>query len=110
MANTGKKKIVLTGGGTAGHVTPNIALLPALREAGYEIAYVGSEDGIEKELMRDCGIPYIGVPTGKLRRYFDLKNFIFPLFSYFFRERSKQESFLNGFLSGTRLCGVSFNV
>ena len=78
MANTGKKKIVLTGGGTAGHVTPNIALLPALREAGYEIAYVGSEDGIEKELMRDCGIPYIGVPTGKLRRYFDLKNFTDP--------------------------------
>lgn len=78
MANKGKKKIVLTGGGTAGHVTPNIALLPALRDAGYEIAYVGSEDGIEKELMRDCGIPYIGVPTGKLRRYFDLKNFTDP--------------------------------
>ena len=78
MANAGKKKIVLTGGGTAGHVTPNIALLPALREAGYEIAYVGSEDGIEKELMRDCGIPYIGVPTGKLRRYFDVKNFTDP--------------------------------
>ena len=55
MANKRKKKIVLTGGGTAGHVTPNIALLPALRDAGYEIAYVGSEDGIEKELMRDCG-------------------------------------------------------
>lgn len=72
------KKIVLTGGGTAGHVTPNIALLPALREAGYEIAYVGSENGIEKELMRDCGIPYVGVPTGKLRRYFDLKNFTDP--------------------------------
>ena len=78
MANAGKKKIVLTGGGTAGHVTPNIALMPALREAGYEIAYVGSEDGIEKELMRDCGIPYIGVPTGKLRRYFDVKNFTDP--------------------------------
>ena len=72
------KKIILTGGGTAGHVTPNIALLPALRDAGYEIAYVGSEDGIEKELMRDCGIPYVGVPTGKLRRYFDLKNFTDP--------------------------------
>ncbi len=78
MANKRKKKIVLTGGGTAGHVTPNIALLPALRDAGYEIAYVGSEDGIEKELMRDCGIPYVGVPTGKLRRYFDLKNFTDP--------------------------------
>ena len=78
MAEAGKKKIVLTGGGTAGHVTPNIALLPALREAGYEVAYVGSENGIERELMRDCGIPYIGVPTGKLRRYFDLKNFTDP--------------------------------
>lgn len=73
-----KRKIVLTGGGTAGHVTPNIALLPALREAGYEIVYVGSEDGIEKELMLDCGVPYVGVPTGKLRRYFDLKNFTDP--------------------------------
>lgn len=73
-----KRKIVLTGGGTAGHVTPNIALLPSLREAGYEIAYVGSEDGIEKELMLDCGVSYIGVPTGKLRRYFDLKNFTDP--------------------------------
>ena len=35
------KKIVLTGGGTAGHVTPNIALLPSLREAGFEISYIG---------------------------------------------------------------------
>ena len=59
-------------------MTPNIALLPALREAGYEIAYVGSEDGIEKELMLDCGVSYVGVPTGKLRRYFDLKNFTDP--------------------------------
>lgn len=73
-----KKKIILTGGGTAGHVTPNIALMPALREAGYEITYIGSLKGIEKELIRDCGIPYVGVPTGKLRRYFDLKNFTDP--------------------------------
>ena len=47
------KKIVLTGGGTAGHVTPNIALLPALRQAGYEISYMGSYDGIEKRLIAD---------------------------------------------------------
>ena len=73
-----KKKIVLTGGGTAGHVTPNIALLPALREASYEITYMGSLDGIEKDLIRDCGIPYVGVPTGKFRRYFDWKNFTDP--------------------------------
>lgn len=59
-------------------MTPNIALLPALREAGYEITYMGSLDGIEKDLIRDCGIPYVGVPTGKFRRYFDWKNFTDP--------------------------------
>ena len=55
------KKIVLTGGGTAGHVTPNIALLPSLKEAGYEVAYVGSYDGIEKKLISDFDIPYTGM-------------------------------------------------
>lgn len=78
MTNKKKKKIVLTGGGTAGHVTPNIALLPFLKEAGYEVTYIGSVNGIERELIQDCGIRYVGVPTGKLRRYFDLKNFTDP--------------------------------
>ena len=59
------KKIVLTGGGSAGHVTPNIALLPSLREAGYEITYMGSYDGIEKRLVEDFGLPYVGIATGK---------------------------------------------
>lgn len=72
------KKIVLTGGGTAGHVTPNIALLPALQEAGYEITYMGSYDGIEKKLIGDFDIPYVGISTGKLRRYLDLRNFTDP--------------------------------
>ena len=72
------KKIVLTGGGTAGHVTPNIALLPSLREQGYEISYIGSYDGIEKQLIEAEGIPYYGISSGKLRRYFDLKNFTDP--------------------------------
>lgn len=72
------KKIVLTGGGTAGHVTPNIALLPRLREMGYEIYYIGSYDGIEKKLIADYGIPYTGISTGKFRRYFDLKNLSDP--------------------------------
>ena len=62
------KKIVLTGGGTAGHVTPNIALLPALREAGYDIHYIGSYDGIEKRLIEDYKIPYYGIATGKRDR------------------------------------------
>ena len=72
------KKIVLTGGGTAGHVTPNLALIPHLKEKGYDITYVGSLDGIEKRLVSDFDIPYYGVSTGKLRRYFDPKNFSDP--------------------------------
>lgn len=72
------KKIVMTGGGTAGHVTPNIALMPTLRNAGYEISYIGSYDGIEKRLIEEQGIPYYGISSGKLRRYFDPKNFSDP--------------------------------
>ena len=72
------KKIVLTGGGTAGHITPNIALLPELEKAGYEVFYIGSYDGMEKRLMADYHIPYYGIATGKFRRYFDLKNFSDP--------------------------------
>lgn len=68
------KTIVLTGGGTAGHVTPNIALLPYLKEAGYEIVYIGSIDGMEKQLIENCGITYYGIHSGKLRRYLDKKN------------------------------------
>lgn len=72
------KKIVLTGGGTAGHVTPNIALLPALKEAGFDAEYIGSYTGIEKDLITKEGIPYHGISSGKLRRYFDWKNFSDP--------------------------------
>ena len=72
------KKIVLTGGGSAGHVTPNIALLPSLKEAGYEIAYMGSYDGIEKRLIGDFDLPYVGISTGKFRRYLDFKNLTDP--------------------------------
>ena len=72
------KKIILTGGGTAGHVTPNIALIPRLREMGYEISYIGSYSGIEKELIEKIGIPYYGISSGKLRRYFSWQNFTDP--------------------------------
>ena len=72
------KHIILTGGGTAGHVTPNIALIPALQEKGYKISYIGSYNGIEKQLIEELGIPYYGIASGKLRRYFDLKNFSDP--------------------------------
>lgn len=72
------KKIILTGGGTAGHVTPNIALLPRLKEKGFEISYIGSYKGIEKKLVKEAGISYHGISSGKLRRYFDVKNFTDP--------------------------------
>ena len=72
------KKIVLTGGGTAGHVTPNIALLPGLKELGYEIHYIGSYEGIESKLIADFDIPYYGIATGKFRRYLDPKNLTDP--------------------------------
>lgn len=55
------KKIILTGGGTAGHVTPNLALLPSLQKEEFENRYVDSYNGIELRLIEETGIP--------LRRY-----------------------------------------
>ena len=72
------KKIVLTGGGTAGHVTPNIALLPELEKQGYDVHYIGSYEGIERTLIKEQGIPYYGISSGKLRRYIDVKNLSDP--------------------------------
>lgn len=72
------KRIVLTGGGTAGHVTPCIALLPTLTKEGYDIHYIGSYEGIERKLIEEYHIPYYGISSGKLRRYLDIKNFTDP--------------------------------
>ena len=70
------KRIILTGGGTAGHVTPNLALIPTLKKEGWEIHYIGTADGIEKRLIEAVdGVTYHSVKSGKLRRYFDVKNF-----------------------------------
>ena len=70
------KKIVLTGGGTLGHVTPHLALIPHLKEKGYEIHYVGTEDGMEAGKMKDVdAVVYHAVKSGKLRRYFSWQNF-----------------------------------
>lgn len=69
------KKILLTGGGTAGHVTPNIALIPGLKNMGFHIDYIGTSKGMERALIAKTGIPYHCICAGKLRRYFDLKNF-----------------------------------
>jgi UDP-N-acetylglucosamine--N-acetylmuramyl-(pentapeptide) pyrophosphoryl-undecaprenol N-acetylglucosamine transferase len=74
------KRIVLTGGGTAGHVTPNLALIPSLLKEGWDVHYVGTADGIERRLIESLpGVSYHIVSTGKLRRYFDLKNLTDPL-------------------------------
>lgn len=73
-----KKKIIMTGGGSAGHVTPNIALMPALKELGYEIQYIGTESGIERSIIQEENIKYHVISSGKLRRYFDIKNFTDP--------------------------------
>lgn len=72
------KRIVLTGGGTAGHVTPLIALLPDLTKENYDIHYIGSYEGIERKLIEEYRIPYYGISSGKLRRYLDPKNLTDP--------------------------------
>ena len=77
-----KLKVVLTGGGTAGHVMPHLALLPRMRELNWEINYIGSS-GIERGLILNAGVPFVCIRAGKLRRYFSVKNF-FDLFNVFF--------------------------
>ncbi|MCR5006316.1 MAG: undecaprenyldiphospho-muramoylpentapeptide beta-N-acetylglucosaminyltransferase [Clostridiales bacterium] len=93
MNKSRAKTIVLTGGGTAGHVSPNIALLPRLKEDGYDIHYIGSYDGIERGLIEAEGIPYHPISSGKLRRYRSLRNLTDP-----FRV-------LHGFFQSLRLLG-----
>lgn len=71
------KRIVLTGGGTAGHVTPHFALVPELRARGWDIHYIGTHTGIERQLV-GTELPYYPISAGKLRRYFDLRNLSDP--------------------------------
>lgn len=89
MADSRQKLIILTGGGTAGHVTPNLALIPGLTEQGYEVRYIGSKQGIERQLIEAEGITYYPISSGKVRRYFDLKNFtdIFRVIAGIFQAR-----------------------
>ncbi|OAS13637.1 undecaprenyldiphospho-muramoylpentapeptide beta-N-acetylglucosaminyltransferase [Paenibacillus oryzisoli] len=68
------KTIVFTGGGSAGHVTPNLALMHKLKQQGWDVKYIGSATGIEKEIINREGVPFYPISSGKLRRYFDLKN------------------------------------
>ncbi|CDZ78872.1 UDP-N-acetylglucosamine--N-acetylmuramyl-(pentapeptide) pyrophosphoryl-undecaprenol N-acetylglucosamine transferase [Legionella massiliensis] len=71
-------RIVFTGGGSAGHVTPNLALIEAMQKEGWQIDYIGSGDGVEKDMIAPLQIPYHSVSTGKLRRYFSWQNFLDP--------------------------------
>ena len=74
-----EKKIILTGGGSAGHVTPNLALLPQLQAEGIEVHYIGTADGIERTIVSErSDITYHVISSGKLRRYFSWKNFTDP--------------------------------
>ena len=70
------KKIIFTGGGSGGHVTLNLSLIPLFQQAEWEIIYIGSKDGIENELIKKIpNVKYYAIATGKLRRYFSWQNF-----------------------------------
>lgn len=73
-----KYKIIMTGGGSAGHVTPNLSLIPKLHKLDYEIQYIGTEKGIERKIAEGEGLKYHIISSGKLRRYIDIKNFSDP--------------------------------
>ena len=69
-------RIILTGGGTAGHVTPHLSIIPMLQKDGHEIHYIGTEDGMEAGIISKLdNVTYHAIPAGKLRRYHDWKNF-----------------------------------
>ncbi|WP_133138877.1 undecaprenyldiphospho-muramoylpentapeptide beta-N-acetylglucosaminyltransferase [Legionella genomosp. 1] len=72
-------RIVLTGGGTAGHVTPNLALIEILKRENWQIDYIGSKNGVEDNMIRAQGVPFHSISSGKLRRYFSWQNFLDPL-------------------------------
>ena len=72
-------KILFTGGGSAGHVSVNVALIPEFKKHGYQISYIGSKKGIEKEMIENINdVKYHAISSGKLRRYFSWENFIDP--------------------------------
>ena len=114
-----KPKILLTGGGSAGHITVNLALIPLFKQSGWEIIYVGSFQGIESELILDIPeVKYYGISTGKLRRYFDRQNFydlfrvikgIFEAYAIIRREKPKVVFSKGGFVSVPVVIGSGFN-
>lgn len=71
-------RIVFTGGGTAGHVTPNLALIEAVQDEGWQVDYIGSRNGIEERMIKAISVPFHAISSGKLRRYFSWQNFLDP--------------------------------
>lgn len=71
-----QQHIVFTGGGTLGHVMPNLPLIEHYRTLGWNVSYIGSKNGVERAKIESLGVRYYPVRTGKLRRYFDFQNFL----------------------------------
>ncbi len=74
------KKIILTGGGTGGSVTPLLALSSAIQAQGWNLEWIGTYNGLEKDIVTKEKIPFHAVSSGKFRRYFSLQNIIDPFF------------------------------
>ncbi len=70
-----KLKVVITGGGTGGHIIPALAVADELKSHGHEVVFIGSQSGPEKNLVTAAGYPFYAIQAGKLRRYFDWQNF-----------------------------------
>lgn len=75
---TKKIKVIFTGGGTSGHVTPSLPLISALLNKGADIFYIGSKKGIEHSIIKSLKIPYYAITVGKLHRYWTWKNLLTP--------------------------------
>ena len=70
--------IVLTGGGTAGHCIPHLALLPYLKNDFDKIYYIGSTTGLEKNIIESENIEFFSIPCVKLKRSFSMDNLAIP--------------------------------
>jgi UDP-N-acetylglucosamine--N-acetylmuramyl-(pentapeptide) pyrophosphoryl-undecaprenol N-acetylglucosamine transferase len=70
------QRLVVTGGGTAGHVVPALPIMQAFIDAGTQVDFIGSGSEFERTLVADLDATYHGIAAGKLRRYFSLENLL----------------------------------
>ena len=68
------KRVVVAGGGSAGHVVPALPVIERLLAGGCEVHFIGGVSGLEEGLVARLGVAYHGIRTGKLRRYFSWQN------------------------------------